>query len=112
MQNNILLVDFGSTYTKLTLVDLDKEEIVATATSYSTVDTNIKLGYQRALETIKTKVNEQLNIKEIIACSWEPRVEMTNVDHSLRTNNSIFTVRCFNLCFIFKPITSLPRIAD
>ncbi len=69
MQNNILLVDFGSTYTKLTLVDLDKEEIVATATSYSTVDTNIKLGYQRALETIKTKVNEQLNIKEIIACS-------------------------------------------
>ena len=26
-----LLVDFGSTYTKLTVVDIDKEEIIATA---------------------------------------------------------------------------------
>lgn len=69
MQNNILLVDFGSTYTKLTLVDLNKEDVVATATSYSTVETNIKVGYQKALEEIKEKVKEKLNIKEVIACS-------------------------------------------
>ena len=28
--SNILLIDFGSTYTKLTAVDTEKEEIIAT----------------------------------------------------------------------------------
>ncbi len=69
MHNHLLLVDFGSTYTKLTLVDLKKEDVVATAMSYSTVETNIKIGYQKAFEEIKNKVNGKLNIKEVIACS-------------------------------------------
>ncbi len=69
MPNNILLVDFGSTYTKLTLVDLNKADVVATEISYSTVEENIKIGYHKALEKIKEKVNNNLNIKEVIACS-------------------------------------------
>lgn len=69
MQNNILLVDFGSTYTKLTLVDLIKEDVISTAVSYSTVTTNIKNGYNEALKHIKKQYKKELKISEIIACS-------------------------------------------
>ena len=34
---NILLIDFGSTYTKVTAVDLEEERLVGTASSYTTV---------------------------------------------------------------------------
>ena len=44
-----LFLDFGSTFTKLTLVDIEKEEIVATAKSYTTVATDVTEGYQRPL---------------------------------------------------------------
>ena len=37
-------IDFGSTFTKLTLIDIEKEEIVATAKSYTTVGTDVKYG--------------------------------------------------------------------
>ena len=41
---NVLLIDFGSTYTKLTAVDLEKEEIIGTGLSYTTVKTDINEG--------------------------------------------------------------------
>ena len=33
----VLLIDFGSTYTKLTAVDLDSETILGTAQSFTTI---------------------------------------------------------------------------
>ena len=45
----ILLIDFGSTYTKLTAVDVENETILGTAASYTTVQTDINDGLRRGL---------------------------------------------------------------
>lgn len=65
---NVLLVDFGSTFTKVTYVDF-KTETMLSAQSYSTVDSDIKIGYQKALELLKEKANKPLTFDKIIACS-------------------------------------------
>lgn len=49
----ILLVDFGSTYTKLTCCDVANERILATARSFTTVQTDIMDGLQKGLDIIK-----------------------------------------------------------
>ena len=40
----VLLIDFGSTYTKLTAVDVEGERILGTASAYTTVETDINDG--------------------------------------------------------------------
>ncbi|WP_142413413.1 methylaspartate mutase accessory protein GlmL [Hathewaya massiliensis] len=65
-----LLIDFGSTYTKLTVVDLEKEEIIATAKDITTIEDDIMTGFNNAY----TKIEEQLKGKEVnyinrLACS-------------------------------------------
>ena len=47
--NAVLLIDFGSTYTKLTAVDLDAEAILGTASAYTTVQTDINEGLQETM---------------------------------------------------------------
>lgn len=47
-----LLVDFGSTYTKVTAVNLESEEIVGWAQASTTVDTDITTGLQKALSKL------------------------------------------------------------
>jgi len=47
-----LLIDFGSTFTKILAVDLTAEEILAYAQSCTTVDTDIMVGLRRALELL------------------------------------------------------------
>jgi len=47
-----LLVDFGSTYTKITAVDLDREEIAGWAQAHTTVGTDITLGLNEALSRL------------------------------------------------------------
>lgn len=64
-----LFLDFGSTFTKLTLVDIEKEEIVATAKSYTTVSTDVTEGYKKALELLNQKVNEPYEVVKKLACS-------------------------------------------
>lgn len=49
-----LLIDFGSTYTKVTAVDVEAAEIIATARGITTVDTNIVDGLEQALGQMKT----------------------------------------------------------
>ncbi|PKM43530.1 MAG: MutL protein [Firmicutes bacterium HGW-Firmicutes-8] len=48
-----LLIDFGSTYTKVAAVDLDEEIIVGTARAFSTVETNIMEGFSKALRELE-----------------------------------------------------------
>ncbi len=43
-----LLVDFGSTYTKIIAVDLEKETILGRAQAYTTIDTDITIGLNNA----------------------------------------------------------------
>ncbi len=64
-----LLVDFGSTFTKLTAVDIDKEDIIATSKAITTVETNIILGYETALERLYKKIGSEIKFDQIVACS-------------------------------------------
>ncbi len=48
-----LLIDFGSTFTKVTAVDLASEEIVGTASAFTTVDTDIGTGLGVALDRLR-----------------------------------------------------------
>lgn len=64
-----LFIDFGSTYTKLTLVDIEKEEIVATEKAYTTVETDVTIGYNEASRKLFSKVGEDVNIVKKLACS-------------------------------------------
>ena len=64
----VLLIDFGSTYTKLTAVDVDAECILGTAASYTTVQTDINDGLQAALSKLEEKTGK-LEYAATYACS-------------------------------------------
>ena len=65
-----LLVDFGSTNTKLTVVDIDKEEIVLTSKSVTTIEDDIMRGFNNAYEQIADKVAEyQIEFVDKLGCS-------------------------------------------
>ena len=49
----ILLVDFGSTNTKVTAADVDECRILGTATAYTTVETDINEGLGNALKILE-----------------------------------------------------------
>ena len=65
---NVLLIDFGSTYTKLTAVDVEEEKILATASSYTTVETDINDGLANGVEILEQKIGK-LNYNACYACS-------------------------------------------
>lgn len=46
----VLLVDFGSTHTKVLAVDLDREEVVGRSQAMTTVEEDITIGLNKALE--------------------------------------------------------------
>ena len=48
-----LLVDFGSTYTKVTAIDIDNEIVLGRAQSPTTVETDINIGLNKALDELK-----------------------------------------------------------
>ncbi len=64
-----LLVDFGSTYTKLTAVDLQHGLVVGTASAPTTVKTNVMEGFNAALKTLETHHPLPGAITGISACS-------------------------------------------
>lgn len=64
----VLLIDFGSTYTKLTAVDVDEQVLLGTAASYTTVSTDINEGLNNALAKLKEKTGE-LEYTKCYACS-------------------------------------------
>ena len=64
-----LLVDFGSTDTKLTCVDLENNYIIGTSKSPTTVETNVLDGYDKALEYLLKDHPEIKEISGISACS-------------------------------------------
>ncbi len=65
-----LMIDFGSTFTKLTAVDTESEDIIATASHFTTVDTDISVGYKNALKVLGEKMGEENpKFDKIIGCS-------------------------------------------
>ena len=64
----ILLIDFGSTYTKVTAVDVNAERLLGTAAAYTTVQTDINEGLHEALEKLEEKTGK-LSFEHCYACS-------------------------------------------
>ena len=64
----ILMIDFGSTNTKVTAVDLDEQKVLGTAASYTTVQTDVNEGLNNALALLSEKIGD-LEYEHHYACS-------------------------------------------
>ena len=64
----VLLIDFGSTMTKVTAVDVETEEILGTSQSYTTIETDIINGLNNAVALLKEKIGD-VTFVEQYACS-------------------------------------------
>lgn len=60
-----LAIDFGSTYTKLTAVDLENEVILATAKDITTVEDDIMIGFNNAFEKLKAEINKKVDFNTV-----------------------------------------------
>lgn len=54
----VLLVDFGSTYTKVTAVDLEGARLLGTAASHTTVQSDISDGLSLAMDQLEQQIGE------------------------------------------------------
>ena len=52
----ILLIDFGSTFTKVTAVDLHKEILLGCASSFTTIDSDINIGLKNAIKKLEKEL--------------------------------------------------------
>jgi len=64
----VLLIDFGSTYTKLTAVDVEGEAVLGTAQAFTTIFTDIGDGLKEALDKLEAKTGP-IRYAETYACS-------------------------------------------
>jgi len=70
LNRQVLLIDFGSTYTKVLAIDLATEEILGWTQAPSTVDSDIMVGVKEALENLKTEFGVNgWSINKRLACS-------------------------------------------
>jgi len=68
--DSYLLIDFGSTYTKLTAVDIESEEIIATAKDITTIENDIMIGFDNAFEKLQYQLKgKEVNFVKKLACS-------------------------------------------
>ena len=66
-----LLIDFGSTFTKLRAVDLDKAEIIGSGQGPSTVSTDVTEGLNAALKDLESQIGRASCRKECRS-RWSP----------------------------------------
>ena len=64
----VLLIDFGSTYTKLTAVDVENECLLGTASAYTTVQTDVNEGLEEGLRRLEA-ITGKLHYDKCYACS-------------------------------------------
>ncbi len=64
----VLLIDFGSTYTKLTAVDLDAPRVIAHAQTRTTADIDLSAGLSKGLEVLEAQAGS-LQYEARLACS-------------------------------------------
>lgn len=63
-----LLVDFGSTYTKLTAIDGEEVSILGTSKAITTINTDILDGYDTAFTLLEAEIGK-VEYDKILACS-------------------------------------------
>jgi len=66
--SNVLLIDFGSTYTKITAVDVEREIVIGTAHGITTVETDIMDGLNQALDELFA-ITGKLEFAKVLGCS-------------------------------------------
>ena len=54
----ILLIDFGSTYTKVTAVDADHAQLLGSAAAYTTVQTDVNDGLANAVALLEKQTGK------------------------------------------------------
>ena len=64
----ILLIDFGSTYTKVTAVDVENAKLLGSAAAYTTVQTDVNDGLANAVTRLEEQTGK-LDFAECYACS-------------------------------------------
>ncbi|MEA4964856.1 MAG: methylaspartate mutase accessory protein GlmL [Oscillospiraceae bacterium] len=64
----VLLIDFGSTYTKLTAVDVESETLLGTASAYTTIKTDVGDGLKIGLAALARQIGTPV-FAETYACS-------------------------------------------
>lgn len=65
-----LLIDFGSTYTKLTAVDIEREDIIGTAKDITTIENDIMIGFNKAYDKLSKQLEgKNINFVNKLACS-------------------------------------------
>lgn len=64
-----LLIDFGSTYTKLTALDLGSGRLLGKAQGPSTVTTDVMIGLEVALARLREVVGGDVAFRDRLACS-------------------------------------------
>jgi uncharacterized protein (TIGR01319 family) len=69
MSAHALLIDFGSTYTKLRAVDLDRSRIVGSGQGPSTVTTDVRIGLRAALADLERRIGSLPTFKHRLASS-------------------------------------------
>lgn len=67
--SHYLLIDFGSTFTKLTAVDTALEDIIGVSHHFTTVEEDITIGYHNALIRLYDKIGKVIKFDQVIACS-------------------------------------------
>ena len=65
---NILTVDFGSTYTKLTAINATDAVILGTASAFTTIDSDIIYGFNTALRTLENRIGA-FSYDRLLCCS-------------------------------------------
>ncbi|MBQ3204289.1 MAG: glutamate mutase L [Alistipes sp.] len=67
---NYLTVDVGSTYTKLTAIDATHRRIVGTAQSFTTIESDVMQGFERALSLLREQAEcRDFVWDEMLVCS-------------------------------------------
>lgn len=65
---NILTVDFGSTYTKLTAINTTDATILGTANTFTTIDTDIMDGFNAAMRILESGIGT-FTYDRLLCCS-------------------------------------------
>lgn len=70
MMDCYLIVDLGSTYTKLNLIDKNNGKLVASSSAHTTVNTSIKHGFDQAFEKMQSSMDfSEISIVDMFGCS-------------------------------------------
>ncbi|MGI5854372.1 MAG: glutamate mutase L, partial [Bacillota bacterium] len=67
-KRNAMLIDFGSTFTKVTAVDMEAGRLLGTARAATTVDEDITIGLEAALSELGKQIG-RLEYEVKLACS-------------------------------------------